>query len=334
MGTLNAITQTLWRPLRFYATRSAPYRKIYNKRIQKITGTQNLRTPLSVYIEPTNRCNSDCRVCPRKAMTRAQGVMDMKLYKKVVDECAALGVKWAVLQMFGEPFMDKTFLNKARIAKDKGLKTSIYTNGALLSKRKIAQIIDEQLLDHLVVSIDGADAAEYNQNRPTLNLKKVEANVRHLLAQKEKAGNKVPKVKIHCTQLPGVHYDKKEFTRKWASITDGVTFTPTRDWGGQIPGVSTIKKPKQRYACFLLWNQFYVLWDGRVTFCSIDFDGKYAFGNLRQQSLSDLWQSGTMMDLRQLHLESRINDNPLCGECVFSTHEKTWWWQKAERVLF
>jgi len=304
------------------------------KRIHGITSRQNGVAPLSVYIEPTNRCNSDCVVCPRKAMTRNEGVMDIDLFTKAVNECAELGVKWVVLQMFGEPFMDRGFLEKARIAKSMGLKTSIFTNGALLTKRKTRQIIEENLLDHMVVSIDGANATEYNRNRPTLNLKKVEKNVQNILAERERAGRRLPKIKIHCTHLPGVEYDRPAFNHKWEPMTDGVTCTPTRDWGGQMPGISNIKKPETRYPCFLLWNQFYVLWDGSVTFCSIDFDGRYILGNIRQKRLASLWMGETMAALRRQHLDGHINDHPLCRECVFSTNEKTWWWHEPEKVLF
>ena len=44
--------------------------------------------PDIVQIESTNLCNAKCVFCPRDEMHRRQGVMDMELFKKIVDECA------------------------------------------------------------------------------------------------------------------------------------------------------------------------------------------------------------------------------------------------------
>jgi sulfatase maturation enzyme AslB (radical SAM superfamily) len=43
------------------------------------------RWPDILQIESTNLCNAKCVFCPRDEMHRRQGVMDMDLYRKVVD---------------------------------------------------------------------------------------------------------------------------------------------------------------------------------------------------------------------------------------------------------
>ena len=48
--------------------------------------------PEIVQIESTNICNAKCVFCPRDEMERKQGVMSWELFKKIVDECADLGV--------------------------------------------------------------------------------------------------------------------------------------------------------------------------------------------------------------------------------------------------
>ena len=44
--------------------------------------------PEIVQIESTNICNAKCVFCPRDDMHRAQGIMSVELFKKIVDECA------------------------------------------------------------------------------------------------------------------------------------------------------------------------------------------------------------------------------------------------------
>lgn len=328
------MTAPLLKTLRLHATATRPYRLLYMAWIRRAVRRLLDAPPISVYIEPTNLCNSDCFTCARKAMTRPRGVMDMDLYRRVVDDCASMGVRYVVLQMFGEPLMDKGFLDKARYAKQRGLKTSIYTNGSLLDEEKIEPIVRDELLDHIVFSIDGATESEYGRNRPRLSLSRVEENLHLLLRRRRELGKGLPSVRVHCTQLPGVEYDIAAFNAKWEPVTDGISFTPTRDWAGQVPGISTLPKRDLRFPCFLLWYQFYVLWDGRVTFCSIDFDGKHTFGRVTDHNLRSLWSGRHMNELRELHLQEKMNDHLLCGQCIYSTHEKTWWWHDPVKLLF
>ena len=63
--------------------------------------------PEIVQIESTNICNAKCVFCPRDDMERKQGVMDMALFRKVADECAALGITHVRMHNYGEAFVDR-----------------------------------------------------------------------------------------------------------------------------------------------------------------------------------------------------------------------------------
>ena len=68
--------------------------------------------PDIVQIESTNVCNAKCVFCPRDEMDRKQGVMDMALFRKVADECAALGIQHVRMHNYGEAFMDRQLVVK------------------------------------------------------------------------------------------------------------------------------------------------------------------------------------------------------------------------------
>ena len=71
-------------------------------------------------IESTNICNAKCVFCPRDDMERKQGVMDMALFRKVADECAALGITHIRMHNYGEAFVDRQLVEKVRYAKSHG----------------------------------------------------------------------------------------------------------------------------------------------------------------------------------------------------------------------
>src|SRR3954454_11939459 len=77
--------------------------------------------PDIVQIESTNLCNAKCVFCPRDDMHRQQGVMDMALFRKIVDECVTLGVTHVRVHNYGEPFLDRQLVAKVRYAKEKGI---------------------------------------------------------------------------------------------------------------------------------------------------------------------------------------------------------------------
>ena len=95
------------------------------KRLLLATNRDEAPLPEIVQIESTNICNAKCVFCPRDEMHRRQGVMDFDLYRKVVDECAALGITHVRVHNYGEPFLDKQLVEKVRYAKSKDRKSVV-----------------------------------------------------------------------------------------------------------------------------------------------------------------------------------------------------------------
>src|SRR5687768_18596097 len=63
--------------------------------------------PEIVQIESTNICNAKCVFCPRDDMHRKQGIMSFDLFKKIVEECAGLGINHITVQKYDKPTLDK-----------------------------------------------------------------------------------------------------------------------------------------------------------------------------------------------------------------------------------
>src|ERR1700750_2483405 len=92
--------------------------------------------PEIVQIESTNICNAKCVFCPRDDMHRKQGVMSLDLFRKIVDECAALGITHVRVHNYGEPFLDRHLTEKVRYAKSKGIReVGMISNGSLITDK-------------------------------------------------------------------------------------------------------------------------------------------------------------------------------------------------------
>src|SRR3990172_2239088 len=101
-----------------------------------LDGLGVFRFPRVVRVETTDICNANCVTCTREIMTRAMGIMDMALYRKVVDECGANKVNSIHLHNFGEPLTDRLIFERIEYAAKKGIKTKIF------SKRRFYQKVE------------------------------------------------------------------------------------------------------------------------------------------------------------------------------------------------
>ena len=126
------------------------------RRVLAATGRDEAPLPEIVQIESTNICNAKCVFCPRDDMARKQGVMDMELFKKVVDECVELGIEHVRMHNYGEPFVDRQLVDKVRYAKQKGVpQVGMISNGSLITETAARGMI-EAGLDAINISVDAS----------------------------------------------------------------------------------------------------------------------------------------------------------------------------------
>ena len=72
-----------------------------------------------------------------------------------------------------------------------------------------------------------------------------------------------------------------------------------------------------------MWLTFTVLWDGRVSLCCADFDGRHILGDLRTQTIAEVWNSPAYRAARRLHLES--GGPEICQSCDLPKKDSPLW---------
>jgi MoaA/NifB/PqqE/SkfB family radical SAM enzyme len=114
-----------------------------------------------VYIEPTNICNLDCRICMRNVWDEPPGLMAAQTFARILQEIETLSPAPSVFfGGYGEPLAHPDILEMVAAAKHAGAAVELITNGILLSE-PVARRLIELGLDRLWVSIDGATPASY-----------------------------------------------------------------------------------------------------------------------------------------------------------------------------
>jgi MoaA/NifB/PqqE/SkfB family radical SAM enzyme len=275
------------------------------------------RLPEIVQIESTNICNARCVFCPRDEMKRRQGVMDTDLYRKVVDDCAALGIRHVRLHNYGEPFVDRQLSEKVAYAKLRGIaEVGVISNGSLIDEQ-VARDVIEAGLDAINISVDASGREVFERTRVGLKYDKVIANIERLVRIRGELGRTHPKLILSFVRQHNSD-DERAFIDHWRKVADKIHVTDLHNWAGTLNSQSDV-----RFPCYRQWLTFTVLWDGRVSLCCADFDGRVVLGDMRTSSIREVWESDAYRQARREHLES--GGPAICHGCDLPRKDSPLW---------
>lgn len=262
--------------------------------------------PKVLGLEPTNACTMRCKMCPRQFMKREIGFMDMNLFKSIIDQTKGL-TSIISLELFGDPLLHPKIHEMTAYMHKKGMISQLSTNPTALTDKAIERILNSKL-DILLLSLDGTDEQTYKENRGgAADYDLAVKNIKKFL--KLRKGNK-PHVDIRMIDLPNL--DFKLFKKQWAgSSVDQISLGPFHTFGGSVEGESSIHCND---ICFKPWLGVHIMWDGRVVPCCFDYDGEVILGDLKKQSLKEIWNSSTIQDFRKECISGKFT-NPMCAKC-------------------
>jgi MoaA/NifB/PqqE/SkfB family radical SAM enzyme len=273
--------------------------------------------PEIVQIESTNICNAKCVFCPRDEMHRRQGVMSWDLFCKIVDECAALGITHIRVHNYGEPFIDRRLVEKVRYAKQKGIQeVGMISNGSLITDA-VARGMIEAGLDAINISVDAAGKEVFESTRLGLKYEKVIANIERLVRIRAELGKRRPKLILSFVRQNN-SIDEQAFIEHWRTVADKIHITDLHNWAGTLNRASDVN-----YPCYRPWLTFTVLWDGRVSLCCADFDGRNILGDLNSSTIKDIWNAEPYVQARRAHLES--GGPEICRSCDLPRKDSPLW---------
>lgn len=222
----------------------------------------------STNIETYAYCNRQCEFCfnAKRFPNRKLGIMDTRLWKKIIDELAEIGFEGRISPYFyGEPLLDERLPSLIEYATER-LTGDVFiaTNGDYLT---------EELLDKFngrtefyIRSYDG------------------KANPR-ILKLKEDYGRIVYRPKF-----------KEEYLVDKA----GIIFKR---------GVS------HKAPCLRPQTQLVINWEGEVLLCCNDFYAKHSFGNVKEKSIREIWDSKEFKKFRKMLAKGKRAKVDICKYC-------------------
>lgn len=270
--------------------------------------------PYAVIIEPTNFCNLHCKMCMNSTMKRGKGYMDDDLFRKIIDELAIEAPNVSLwLNGMGEPLLDKKLGRRIRYAIDKGLTNISVNSNATLLTREIADDLVDSGLHQLVCGVDAFEKETYEGIRIGGNRDKVYDNINYLLDKVKNTPDCHLKVEVQQIEMEKNQKEQEVFTEYWRGRGAYLKIIPYQTWLGW--GDEQWEISGDRIACSKI-NMFQIFWNGTVPLCGCDYDARSKIGNIREDSIKDIWNV-MKENLGIYHIEHRFDELPVwCQKCT------------------
>jgi len=289
--------------------------------------------PYTITIEPTILCDLKCPQCHTGAgmIIRQNKSIDYEHYRSIINEMKLTTI-CLILYFQGEPFLHEKIFDMIRFAATSNIFTVTSTNGQHLIGRNPEMIIQSGL-DRLIISIDGADQSTYEKYRRGGTLKKLLDGARQLSDLKKKSSSVKPEIIFQflifrynekqvkdIKRLGKINGTDKIWIKTAQIITpdDGVDLIPQNPGYSryEIDGRSSLRlKGKLKNRCHRLWRTMVITTDGFVVPCCFDKNANYKLGNLKEQSVLEIWKNQEYMNFRKKILKNRQEIN-ICNNCT------------------
>lgn len=276
-----------------------------------------------VRIENTNACGYKCVMCPREKQTRQIGYMPIEDLEIVLDRLASFSGDFH-LHGFGEPLLDRSLTKKIQLVKENfpQAQTCIFsTLGVRLSEERLKDLALSGL-DFLNVSLYGFSKDSYAKVHGFAGFELVKSNLLSLsqFIKEEKSRLrvhvKVPSPQV-ASSLPMVETAEAVSFCNWVESLglEIAVWETVHNYGDG----RAYNEPKQNRLCPVIEgmrrNILHVTWDLRVIPCCYDFNATIPFGNLRDQSLEEIFSSPEYLRFLLAHKTDDLSAYPVCQGC-------------------
>lgn len=280
----------------------------------------------SLNIELASACNLNCSFCPSHKVQKygirrkGDGVMSSDIFERIAgDDSIIKPVKTLILHKDGESLLNKNIGKFIALAKKKSLAhiVTLTTNGILLSAQKL-QELEKSGLDTITISIDAVAQYPPYGFKDSNNYNTLEKNVAAILSKKWK---------LKSINLSFINFTQKDylanslFLQKFVKYAENskkinIIFNQYHNWSGSIENSGY----KIDFPCDYPWYGMAVNYDGNVSVCCVDWNSDLLIGNVRTQTLGDIWRGSGLKKIRKIHLSGNLKSLPVCQKCTYKPY--------------
>ena len=282
-------------------------------KVDNLPGPFEVEVPEIYQIEVSSVCNFNCIMCPRKLFKRKDKTkfIELSLIDKLIKEDAFRGSYFVELQMSGEPTLHPQLETIITRIKETGCKVGLSTNGSSLPDPRLL------LLDYITISIDTVDVNQVIRKGRKANF--IPLVLDFIQTCRDKGGPVIDLQIVDLTMTQPVQ--QFQFTEVYKQVED--VFIDYLSEGvcnlRVVPDCFLTKfhkpdrLPVKEQICLNPWLSVSIQSNGNVTACCFSFGDDIILGNLRENTLSEIWKGEKVKQLRKEHETKQYR--PICAHC-------------------
>ena len=264
-------------------------------------------------IETTNICDAHCVICPREQFTSKLRMMDINLFKKIIDDAVQHDIESIDTCGFGEAFLDKYMWERFAYVREKLPKAKIFvsTTGFHLDPDKFE--LAAKYIDILKLSIYGVTKETYEGfHRGRIRHEVVMRNI-HCFLEYIKPLQKKPQTVGLFVSTDENKHEQDDWLKKWEPLLDEVSVWKPHNW---VDGRSyrPLDRTKQKTCCRPMNAPLYIHANGIVSPCCWDVHERIPLGDMKTQTIEEVYKGEAYNKLREAHSKNDFS-NYICKDC-------------------
>ena len=295
-----------------------------------------------LYIEPTSKCNLQCKMCFRNNwIDEPEGMMNHNTIENLyrcIEESRSL--ETAMFAGMGEPLLHGDVAGMIKKISDTGIRTELLTNGILLSPEKGEELVSAGL-DFLWISVDSFEEASYGDIRRGSRFQLLMEHIAGFNRMKGDCGLGITFVMMeeNSRELEHINAFADKYGVDMVHLSHVIPSLPLakkdciydRNYPvGRMERFRETNRKKKRlnFCPFIDEGCCFVKWDGSVSPCMQLLHSSYtyfyeerrkvmshSFGNINRNSLDEIWKNYEYADFRKRVREFQFPDCTLCDGC-------------------
>ncbi len=296
--------------------------------------------PKRVQIQTQTGCNGRCVFCPNDAFIKSHlptGRMPIELFKQIVDQLVEINPHRIMPYLQNEPLLDERLPELIMYIHSKmpNVTTLVVTNGTRLTP-DIGEGLIKSGLKRLKVSLQSLED-EINKELMGYPATPVIENILNFAQLLRKYRSSMD---FRVSTIVNAKNEKEiERMRKfWGKHKIRLVLSALENRGGNIPDaikLSHTKEMRLRRGCIRPTREMCILFNGEVVLCCVDWMRTVILGDLKKQSVIEIWNSPRLNLIREgLKMEDCCHLPEICRNCAEAVEDfrstPGWWKQLKE----
>lgn len=262
-------------------------------------------SPKEVRIENSTICNYECIFCPHSLsfFNRKKEIMSNELFDHIINEVKKVpSIKECSISGMGESFLDPDILYKQERLIRESYKTHVLTNGTMTNEQ--FDYLYNLGIEDIRISIHSLKKRKFEVLTGRDKLDKVKELIDYIIS--------VDSNKLILTVDTVDEKEIPDFIRKYSDKVKNLEIWKPHNW------ISTFhfrEGPVILNTCGRPFNgPLQIQIDGTVIMCCFDYNGCNLLGDLKTQTIEEIFSSKPYLDLVEAHESGKLYGY-VCESC-------------------